>query len=240
MRVVISQSMLFPWVGMLEQVRLADFFVHYDDVQFSKGGFVNRVQIKTPQGICWLTVPLANVHLGQRINEVEVLPTSQWRDTHLSLLKKSFAGAPHAADAIHLAEAIYAIEYPNLGALAHASLHALIDYFGLGTGTRFMDIDSLDIPGSGSARVLSVVKNLHGDVYITGHGAARYLNHDLFESSGVRVEYIDYRCRPYPQLHGEFTPYVTGLDLVANCGRSGIEYICSNTVFWRDFIHESE
>ena len=36
MNVVISQSMYFPWVGMLEQIRLADVFVFYDDVQFSK------------------------------------------------------------------------------------------------------------------------------------------------------------------------------------------------------------
>ena len=45
--VVISQPMLFPWVGMFEQIRLADVYVHYTDVQFSKGSFVNRVQIKT-------------------------------------------------------------------------------------------------------------------------------------------------------------------------------------------------
>ena len=54
-RVVISQSMLFPWVGLLEQMRLADVFVHYDDVQFSKGSFVNRVQVKTPDGVRWMT-----------------------------------------------------------------------------------------------------------------------------------------------------------------------------------------
>ena len=42
---VISQPMYFPRVGMLEQIRLADHFVYYDDVQFSRGGFSNRVQL---------------------------------------------------------------------------------------------------------------------------------------------------------------------------------------------------
>ena len=50
MKVVISQPMLFPWVGMLEQIMLADVFVHYADVQFSKGSFTNRVQIKDSTG----------------------------------------------------------------------------------------------------------------------------------------------------------------------------------------------
>ena len=71
MQIVISQSMLFPWIGLMEQIRLADVFVHYNDVQFSKGSFVNRVQIKTSQGTKWMTVPLENLHLGQRINEVK-------------------------------------------------------------------------------------------------------------------------------------------------------------------------
>ena len=66
--VVVSQPMFFPWVGMFEQIRLADAYVHYTDVQFSKGSFVNRVQIKTADGFRWLTVPLKNVALGQNID----------------------------------------------------------------------------------------------------------------------------------------------------------------------------
>ena len=63
MNLVISQSMYFPWVGMLEQIRLADVFMHYDDVQLARG-FYNRVQVKTAQGARWLTVPLRDKHQG--------------------------------------------------------------------------------------------------------------------------------------------------------------------------------
>ena len=66
MKVVISQPMFFPWVGFLEQMRLADVYVHYDDVQFSKGSFTNRVQIKTPEGFIWLTAPLRNLRAGRK------------------------------------------------------------------------------------------------------------------------------------------------------------------------------
>lgn len=38
--------MFFPWVGFLEQLKLVDVYVFYDDVQFSKGSFTNRVQVK--------------------------------------------------------------------------------------------------------------------------------------------------------------------------------------------------
>ena len=56
--VVITQPMYFPWIGMLEQMRLADHFVSYAGAAFSKGGFTNRVQVKTANGVHWLTVPL--------------------------------------------------------------------------------------------------------------------------------------------------------------------------------------
>ncbi len=238
MNIVISQSMLFPWVGLLEQVRLADVFVHYDDVQFSKGSFVNRVQVKTPQGMRWMAVPLVDLHLGQKINEVQVPPSKEWRDAHLALLESSLANAPFRRDALGLVEAVYAADYANIGALARASLMALVEYFGLDAHCRFIDVESLDIPGSSSDRVLSVVKCLEGDKYITGHGARRYLDHELFERSGVAVEYMTYNCTPYPQAHGDFTPYVSALDLVANCGKLGLESINSGTTDWRSFKNE--
>ena len=70
--IVISQPMYFPWVGILEQVQLSNIYVNYEDVQFSKGSFSNRVQVKTQSGIKWLTIPLKKLVLGQLINEVEI------------------------------------------------------------------------------------------------------------------------------------------------------------------------
>ena len=231
--------MLFPWVGLLEQVQQADVFVHYDDVQFSKGSFVNRVQIKTPTGTRWMTVPTRNLRLGQPICDVTIAPPEDWVDRHLSLLQVSLTGAPFAAEAITLAESVYAQRHERLGDLARASLLSLVNYFELGNGRRFVDVRSLELGGGSSQRVLDVVMRLGGDVYITGHGAARYLDHERFERAGVAVRYMRYRMSPYPQLHGEFTPYVSGLDLVANCGRDGARFILSDTVFWRDFLHGS-
>ena len=236
MRVVISQSMLFPWVGLLEQVRLADAFVHYDDVQFSKGSFVNRVQIKTAEGMRWMTVPLQDLHLGQCIDEVRIAPAVRWRSQHLDLLARSFSGAPYSADALALAEQVYCAGHERLGALARASLLALADYFGLSAGKRFDDVRTLGIGGSSSARVLDVVQRLGGRHYITGHGASRYLDHVLFERAGVQVQYMSYQCRPYSQAHGPFTPYVSGLDLVAHCGRDGAAWIGSPAIPWQDFM----
>jgi hypothetical protein len=131
--------MLFPWVGLLEQIRLADVFVHYDDVQFSKGSFVNRVQVKTASGPRWMTVPLQDLRLGQRIDEVRIKPRQEWLGMHLDLLKASFRDAPFRDDAIEIAEKTYSMEYSSIGDLSRASMLALANYFGLDVTTRFLD-----------------------------------------------------------------------------------------------------
>ena len=238
MKVVISQSMLFPWVGFLEQIRHADVFIHYDDVQFSKGSFTNRVQIKTADGPVWMTIPLRGHKLGQAINEVRLQSHENWMSSHVALLKKSFKGAPYLDDAMALVEDVYSKDYENIGLLARQSLIALAEYFNLLDSTQLIDVTSLGIKGSSSDRVLAIVKAVGGERYITGHGARNYLNHDIFESEKIKVEYMSYQCVPYPQNYGLFTPYVTGLDLVANLGRAGSSNICSESIYWKDFLYE--
>lgn len=237
MNVVISQPMYFPWVGMLEQIRLADHFVFYDDVQFSKGSFVNRVQIKTASGIKWLTVPLQGLSLGQRIQEVQIDARKDWRRQHVDMLRQAYAGTPYLKDMLDLVKDVFDANPQTIGQLSEHSMMALCRYFGLLQPRCFEHIGSLDIPGSGSQRVLDIVMRLKGDRYVTGMGAANYLDHEAFELAGVQVEYMAYRKQPYPQLHGDFTPYVSALDLVANMGPDGEQCISSSTTNWKEFLH---
>ena len=58
MNVVILQPSYIPWRGYFGQIRTADLFIFYDDVQYDKHGWRNRNQIKTAQGKQWLTIPV--------------------------------------------------------------------------------------------------------------------------------------------------------------------------------------
>ena len=239
MRVVVSQSMYFPWVGMLEQIRLAELYVRYDDVQFSKGSFTNRVQVKTAAGSAWLSVPLRNFRLGQRIDEVEIDDRTDWRDRHRGILRQAYWHAPFREDMLALVDDVFAQPAATIADVAHASMWALAGYFGLGASVQLIDSSAFSIAGSSSRRLLDVVRAVGGTTYVTGHGARNYLDHGMFEDAGIAVEYMQYQCIPYPQLHGTFTPYVTALDLLANCGREGQHVIQPLTINWRKFTDES-
>lgn len=236
-RVVISQSMYFPWVGLLEQVRLADVFIHYDDVQYARG-FYNRVQVKTANGSKWLTVPLRDQHRGQCIDEVHIDNRTDWRSQHRDILRQSYLRAPFRDEMLALVDQIFAKDYVTLADLSRDSILSLAGYFGLTENTEFRSSGQMAVGGSSSQRLHDLCLAVGANVYVTGHGARNYLDHELFERSGIRVEYMKYRMTPYPQLHGEFTSYVTGLDLIANCGKERTDVICSGSIYWKEFLNE--
>jgi hypothetical protein len=238
-RVVISQPMYFPWVGLLEQLKAADIFVFYDDVQFVKGSLFNRVQLKTPSGIRWLTVPLRSKSLSQKICETEIDDHQDWRTRQIAVLRQSYERAPYFEDMIRVAESVLAEKFSNLSELSISSMTALGDYFGLSSGKKILRSSSLNIGGGSSQRVHDICKSLGATQYITGHGAANYLDHELFERAGIEVCYMQYEQKPYAQLQGEFTPFVSALDLVANCGVGGAKFIRSGFDSWKDFLRNN-
>jgi hypothetical protein len=234
-KVVISQSMYFPWVGLLEQVRLADVFIHYDDVQLSRG-FYNRVQIKNSSGVQWLTIPLRDRHQGQLISDTKIDNGANWQKHHIEILRHAYRRAPYFSEMLELAETVFSKKTETLGDIARESVLALCRYFEIDKSTRFVHSVDLNIIGLSSQRLCDLCLAVGGKIYITGHGAIKYLDYELFERSNIKVEYMKYQMLPYPQLHGEFTPYVSGLDLVANCGKEGCKNIISESIYWKDFL----
>jgi hypothetical protein len=238
MKIVISQPMYFPWIGMFEQIRLCDTYVHYDDVQFSKGSFTNRVQIKTnsSRGFNWITVPLRNNQLGSTINKLEIDNRKNWQNQHLELLKQVYRKAPYFTEMIDIVVELFDGNFVTISDLSKKSIDLIVNYFDLTENKSFYISSALAIEGKSSERVCEIVRHLNGTHYITGHGAKNYLDHLIFENAGIRVEYMNYLKLHYPQLYGDFNPYVSILDLIANTGKEGKQYIISSTKYWKEFL----
>ena len=235
--VVISQPMYFPWIGIFEQIRLADVFVFYDDVQFTRG-FINRVQYKTPQGTAWITVPLRKHSRRTLICELMVQDETDWRRKHLASLKWSFQGAKFSDDALALATDTLYQPDQSFADMLIEGIHQIRQYLNIGESCSYYKSSELGIGGCKSNRIKDIVKNFGGKCYVTGHGALKYLNHDDFERDQIEVRYMDYKKLAYSQMHGEFTPFVSILDLIANVGPAAREHVCSDSTYWKDFRNE--
>lgn len=229
-RVVISQPMYFPWAGFMAQMALADVYIWLDDTQFSKGSFTNRVQVKTPNGIKWMSIPLKGKGSFRLIRELAP-GRPDWHQTHKALLEQAFRGRPHAADAISLFEEVD-FEAPLSDVLV-ASAEVQAEAIGVLPETRTTST-ALAVEGRSWERVLGLVKAVGGTEYISGMGGLAYLDHEAFEAAGVSVSYMNYAPHPWPQDAAPFTPYVTGLDLVASVSRAPArDHLNPATLDWR-------
>ena len=81
--------MYFPWIGFFDLIRLSNAFVHYDDVELTRGLF-NRVQVKTPHGTKMLTVPLKKGARDRLINQSLISYESDWVVKHRATLLHSY------------------------------------------------------------------------------------------------------------------------------------------------------
>lgn len=89
----IHQPQTYPWLGYFAKIMQADIFIFLDNVQFKKNEWQNRNKIRTPQGWIWLTVPVIH-HFGQKIDEVKINNTVNWRKKHLQTLQTYYGRAP--------------------------------------------------------------------------------------------------------------------------------------------------
>ena len=234
--VVISQPMYFPWPGFIEHMATADVFIWLDDAQFSKGSFTNRIQVKLDNGRKWMSVPLDGKGTMTPINKLA--PSNQdWPASHRAMLSQSFRAAPSKSLALDIFDR--AMSRSSLLDALIASAEEIAKVTGA-LPDKILRSSDMGVDGDSWQRVLSLVKKVGGTRYITGHGAARYLDHQHCENQGVSVDYLDYSLTPWPQPFGDFTPYVTALDLIAATGSEARTFLHPRTIPWRDFLSRSE
>jgi hypothetical protein len=232
--VVVSQPMLFAWPGAFEQMMLADVYLWLDDAQFSRGGFTNRTRIVHGGAVKWLSIPLSGKGSFQSIRDL--VPAEDFRSRHIAFLRRAFATAPHRALALEIVEEVYANN--ALCDLLIASAEIPAARLGLRSPARRARTSASGIGGASWRRVLDLVLSVGGTRYVTGHGAADYLDHEAFEAAGVAVDYMAYSKTPWPRPGPVFTPFASVLDLIANVGLAAPEYLRPATVGWREFTRE--
>ena len=230
--VVVLQPQFFPWRGVFEQIRLADEFVHLDDAQFQKGGFTNRVQLKTANGPLWLTVPVLRHGTLPPIAEVEIDYKSDWREKHLRTFAMSYARAPFAAHAQTIMRDVYAERPRTIAELDIAALERCCGELNL--HPRFTRASATPVDGAKTDRLVALLVPRGTTCYVTGRGALDYLNEPQLAATGIEVRVMEYTRRPYPQLHGAFDPHVSILDTIANLGPDAAATLESPAIPWRD------
>lgn len=216
MIVSIHQPQYLPWLGYFDKISKSDVFVFLDNVQFKKNEWQNRNRIKTAQGWQWLTVPVIH-KFSQKICEVKINNTVSWKKKHLQALITSYSRAPFFKEHIPFFEQTYLQEWQRLVDINIHIILYLARAFGL-DGKKLVRASAYVFRDEPTERLIDICKNFGGNVYLSGKDGGKYLNLTLFEKEHIQVIFQDYRHPRYPQLYGDFEPYLSAIDLLFNSG----------------------
>jgi len=212
-----------PYLGFWAKLAAADLFCLFDNVALERHGYSNRVQIKTAQGVQWLTVPVRlNGHLDKPICEIEIAP-GNWKHKHLRAIELAYAKTPYFDRYFAPLKAIYAHEWRYLAGLNRALLDWILDE--LGIVIPITSASEQGFEGSKSALVLDMCKKMGATEYIFGALGKDYADVEAFERSGIKVWFQDYRHPAYNQLHGAFVPNLSILDLMFMMGPNSLKIL---------------
>ncbi len=226
MKAVILQPSYIPWRGVFDQIRQADLFIFYDDVQYDKRGWRNRNQIKTAQGKQWLTIPVHSkgAQSGIPINDICIDWSTPWAQTHLKALTFAYSKSPYFSSYMPWLTSVYERHDEYLADFTIWLTIEISQKLGF-VNTKFMRSSEIPgISGQKTERLVQILKHVEATHYISGPSASDYIEKDKFDEAGISLEYAEYNYPEYSQLYPPFDPYVTILDLLFMTGPSACSY----------------
>ncbi len=225
--VLITQSNYIPWKGYFDAINVADIFVLYDSVQYTKRDWRNRNKIKTRDGVSWLSIPVeVSGRFHQSIRETHAVG-NEWRQKHWQTIVHNYSRAPFFREIAELIAPVFLNQDSRkLTEINKLFLETICGF--LTIKTTFVEDNQLQLQDERNERLLSICLQLGATRYISGPSARAYLNIQLFADAGVDVKFLDFGGYPrYPQLFGEFVHEVSVLDLLFNVGADSANYLQS-------------
>tara|TARA_B100001123_G_C15285008_1_gene1015311 strand:+ start:187 stop:864 length:678 start_codon:yes stop_codon:yes gene_type:complete len=217
--ITIHQPNFLPYPGFFNKVKHSDIFVIYDTAQYVKGRWDNRNRLRNKSNQIYLTIPIEDKSSFKFMFLDVNLPKSEiWKNKHLKSIHFNYSRAPFYGDYIDDIEKLYCV---NTQSLSEFNI-GFIKYFAsmLDIKTKIILASDLDIASSkkSSDALIDIAKSLGSKTYLSGPSGRDYLDFTKFEKEGIDVKIQDYKMKPYYQVHGEFIPNLSFLDMLLNVG----------------------
>jgi hypothetical protein len=218
----VMQPYFFPYIGYWQLMRAADRFVVYDDVNYIKGGWINRNRILVQGAPAFITVPLVESSPYKRIHALEMQPTA-WRDKLVKTLAQTYAKAACFGEVFPVVEQLILHEENNLARYLVHQLQGLARFMGITTEFVVTSLPYDNAHLSGQERVIDICRREKIDVYINAKGGQELYTTDAFHQAGVDLRFLSMQPLPYRQKAADFVPYLSILDALMSTGVAGIQ-----------------
>lgn len=214
MKIGIMQPYFFPYIGYWQLMNAVDKYVVYDDVNFIKGGWINRNRILVNGQPVYINLPMLGASPNKKINEVQVNNVPQIIDKNLRKIENSYKKAPYFDVVFPIIEKIMKCGREELSSYILFSFEEISRY--LKISTEFVISSELEKNDNlrGQDKVLNICESLGGKEYINAIGGQDLYSYDVFEMHDIKLSFLQTKHMQYQQFGNEFQANLSIIDVM--------------------------
>lgn len=213
MKVGIMQPYFLPYIGYFQLIASVDTFVVYDNIKYTKKGWISRNRMLQNGTDKIFSIALAKA--SDRLDIVERELSSDFnRQKLLSQFRGCYLKAPYFEDVWPLIERITLFQDDNLFRYIQNSIVLICDYLDIDTEIIVSSSVAADHDLLSQDRVLSICEAMNANTYVNPIGGLELYSRSEFASKGCELKFIKTNTIEYMQFGDSFLPGLSILDVL--------------------------
>lgn len=231
MKIGIMQPYFFPYIGYWQLMEIVDKYVIYDDVNYIKGGWINRNRILVEGKIKYFNVRLIGSSSYKKINEIRVNDDKNIVRKELRIIQAAYKKAPFYEEVYPIIETILSYKENNLAYYLGNSLKNICDY--LDITTEIFYSSSLKMNGNlkGEEKILAICELLGATEYYNAIGGQDLYSYNNFNNKGIKLKFLKTDEITYKQFGEEFYPNLSIIDVMMFNSKEDIKRMLKKHTF---------
>jgi hypothetical protein len=213
MRLAIMQPYFFPYIGYFQLIAAVDTFIVYDNIKYTKKGWINRNRMLQNGKDVMFSLPLKSDSDYLDVCERE-LATDFNRDKLLNQFNGAYRRAPHFTETFPLVEQIVRYEDTNLFRFLHHSILKTCEHLDITTEIRISSDIAIDHDLKNQDKVLALCAAVGASTYVNAIGGMELYSKETFREKVIDLKFIRSRPFEYPQFGDAFVPWLSIIDVM--------------------------
>lgn len=214
MKVGIMQPYFIPYIGYWQLIAAVDRYVIYDDVNYIKGGWINRNRILLEGNPKYFNVQLIGASPNKNINEILVNDNLFVKKKALRMIEAAYKKAPFYEQVFPLIKNIIQCEERNLAIYIGNSLNIICEYLEIATEILYSSSLEKDCSLRGEEKVLAICKILEATEYYNAIGGQKLYSYLKFLNNGIALKFLKTNEIMYQQFSNEFQRNLSIVDVL--------------------------
>ena len=201
MKLGIMQPYFFPYIGYWQLMNAVDKYVIYDDVNFIKGGWINRNRILVNGKPQYFNVQMKGSSPFKLINEIEINNSEISINKNLKTIYMAYHKAPYFSKVNLLIEKILKKQTPNLAEYVINSIKCITEYLNINTEIIISSKMPKNNELKNQDKVIEICKKLNATEYYNAIGGMELYSFDDFRKSGINLSFLKTNDICYKQFN---------------------------------------